>query len=116
MKDTCFGAIKEAKFDQLLEKCDDIRIKTLENEVKRVSKNTWVLFSKEESKFQAQCLSKKVQNLPVVEEIPFKGFMKMRNCAIGSSSNVKGSKLVYSATDCKEDACNHGNVISWSKL
>ena len=92
MKDTCFGAIKEAKFDQLLEKCDDIRIKTLENEVKRVSKNTWVLFSKEESKFQAQCLSKKVQNLPVVEEIPFKGFMKIsvdHNC-IG---NFNGEKL-----------------------
>ena len=83
MKNTCFGALKEAKFDQLLEKCDDIRIKTLKNEVKRITKSTWVLFSKEQSTFQADCLSKKSKDVLLKREIPFKGFMKIslnQNC------------------------------------
>ena len=48
MKDTCFGALKAGKYDELMDKCHDtLRITNLKDEVRRISKNTFVILLKE---------------------------------------------------------------------
>ena len=47
MKDTCFGTLKAGRYDELMDKCHDtLRITNLKDELKRISKNTFVIYSK----------------------------------------------------------------------
>ena len=64
-----------------MDKCHDIRIKVLENEVKRISSNTFVIYAKEESKLEIKCLSETGKR--EVRELTIKGFKKVsieKNC------------------------------------
>ena len=74
MKETCFGALKAGNYHELTAKCHDIRIKKLENEVKRISKNTWVIYSKEDSSVEITCLSKKTTGKREEHTKHIKGF------------------------------------------
>ena len=89
MQDTCLGSIIEGNFHQLLEKCQDVRIKNLENEAKRISKNAWVLYSKEKSKIEITCMTKPTKEVPYAKketrEIEINGFKK-----ISMSQNYMG--------------------------
>ena len=59
MKDTCFGALKAGRYDELMDKCHDtLRITNLKDELKRISKNTFVIYSKEPSSVTFPCLTK----------------------------------------------------------
>ena len=87
MQDTCLGSIIEGNFHQLLEKCQDVRIKNLENEAKRISKNAWVLYSKEKSKIEITCMTKPTKEVPYAKketrEMEINGFKKIsmsQNC------------------------------------
>ena len=87
MQDTCLGSIIEGNFHQLLEKCQDVRIKNLENEAKRISKNAWVLYSKEKSKIEITCMTKPTKEVPYAKKetrkIEINGFKKIsmsQNC------------------------------------
>ena len=67
--------------------CQNIRIQNLKNEAKRISKNTWVLYSKEESKIQITCLTEITKSSPYARkewrQIPINGFKKVslnQNC------------------------------------
>ena len=73
MKEECLGALKTEKYENLMDKCHDISIETLKDEVKRISPNTFVIYAKEESKLDITCLSK-TENRREVRELPIKGF------------------------------------------
>ena len=102
MKDTCFGALKAGKYDELMDKCHDtLRITNLKDELKRISKNTFVIYSKEPSSVTFPCLTKKPPQKLEVHEKPIKGFMKVtigQNCMV----NFNGEKK-YAQTEFESD-------------
>ena len=102
MKDTCFGTLKAGRYDELMDKCHDtLRITNLKDELKRISKNTFVIYSKEPSSVTFPCLTKKPPQKLEVHEKPIKGFMKVtigQNCMV----NFNGEKK-YAQTEFESD-------------
>ena len=103
MENECLGALKTEKYDNLMDKCHDISIKNLEDEVKRISPNSFVIYAKEESKLEIKCLSKTGKR--EVRELQIKGFKKVsieKNCA-----GVFKEELLYSDTNFEYDNNNY---------
>ena len=81
MKEECLGALKKENYDHLMDKCHDISIQILKDEVKRISPNTFVIYAKEKSDLEIICLSETGKR--EVREVPVKGFKKVsieKNC------------------------------------
>ena len=103
MKDECLGALKTENYENLMDKCHDISVKVLENEVKRISPNTFVIYAKEESKLEIKCLSETGKR--EVRELPIKGFKKVsieKNCM-----GVFNEELLYSDSNFESDNKNY---------
>ena len=103
MKEECLGALKTENYENLMDKCHDISIKVLENEVKRISPDTFVIYAKEESKLEIKCLSETGKR--EVRELQIKGFKKVsieKNCM-----GVFNEELLYSDTNFESDNNNY---------
>ena len=103
MEDECLGALKTEKYENLMDKCHDISIKVLENEVKRISPNTFVIYAKNESTLEIKCLSETGKR--EVRELTIKGFKKVsieKNCM----GNFQG-ELLYSDSSFESNNKNY---------
>ena len=107
MEETCLGALKAKQYDELPEKCQNIKIANLKNDVKRISASTFVIYSMEPSTVEIICLSKKNPDKREARSLPIQGFMKVsidQNC-IG---NFNGETL-YADTSFESD----NNIASY---
>ena len=103
MKDECLGALKTEKYDNLMEKCHDISIKNLEDEVKRISPNSFVIYSLKKSKMEIKCLTNTGKR--EVRELTIKGFKKVsieKNCM-----GIFNEELLYSDSNFESDNKNY---------
>ena len=69
MEETCLGAIKAEKYGELMDKCQNVKISNLKNDVKRISESTFVIYSMVEFTIEIICLTpgkpREVRNEPI---------------------------------------------------
>ena len=105
MEETCLGAIKAEKYGELMDKCQNVKISNLKNDVKRISESTFVIYSMEESTIEIICLTpgkpREVRNEPI------HGLMKVsidQNC-----QGIFNGESLYADTAFESD----NNVASY---